>query len=88
MDAPVSGQEHTPHAYLILSLKLERGLRGRGTVSFTFELDCQTDCQFVFMQVNCNDKSYGMQRGSCLNHYVIRVRSIKACRSFKLGADV
>ena len=46
-----TGQGHAPDAYLILSLKIEKGFRGRGSVSFTFQLDCIADCQFVFMQV-------------------------------------
>lgn len=47
-----TGHGHAPDAYLILSLKIEKGFRaGRGTVSFTFQLDCDGDCQFVFMQV-------------------------------------
>lgn len=59
-----TGQGHAPDAYLILSLKIEKGFRSRGTISFSFELDCQTDCQFVFMQVRRNDghiESYGLQ---------------------------
>lgn len=47
-----SGHGHAPDAYLILSLKIDKGFRpGRSTVSFTFQLDCDGDCQFVFMQV-------------------------------------
>ncbi|XP_046636514.1 endosome/lysosome-associated apoptosis and autophagy regulator family member 2-like isoform X2 [Daphnia pulicaria] len=46
-----TGHGHAPDSYLILSLKIEKGFRaGRGTVSFTFQLDCEGDCQFVFMQ--------------------------------------
>jgi hypothetical protein len=47
-----TGHGHAPDSYLILSLKIEKGFRaGRGAVSFTFQLDCDGDCQFVFMQV-------------------------------------
>ena len=47
-----TGQGHAPDAYLILSLRVDKGFRGgRGAVSFTFQLDCEADCQFVFMQV-------------------------------------
>lgn len=47
-----TGHGHAPDSYLILSLKIDKGFRaGRGTVSFTFQLDCEGDCQFVFMQV-------------------------------------
>ena len=46
-----TGQGNAPDAYLILSLRVDKGFRGgRGAVSFTFQLDCQSDCQFVFMQ--------------------------------------
>lgn len=46
-----TGHGHAADAYLILSLKIDKGFRtGRATVSFTFQLDCDGDCQFVFMQ--------------------------------------
>ena len=45
-----TGQGHAPDAYLILSLKIEKGFRGSASISFTFQLDCKADCQFVFMQ--------------------------------------
>ncbi|XP_076341367.1 endosome/lysosome-associated apoptosis and autophagy regulator family member 2-like isoform X1 [Tachypleus tridentatus] len=51
---------HREYAYLILSLDVpgfrtkERIVNGQaieiGRVSFTFELDCEKDCEFVFMQ--------------------------------------
>ena len=52
-----TGHGHAPDSYLILSLKIEKGFRaGRGAVSFTFQLDCEGDCQFVFMQVTKSKK--------------------------------
>ncbi|GAB6028023.1 hypothetical protein CHUAL_002249 [Chamberlinius hualienensis] len=56
-----SGIGHTEDAYLVLSLNVP-GFRTQGggivngkpvevgTISFTFELVCKTDCEFVFMQ--------------------------------------
>jgi len=45
-----TSQGHATDAYLILSLKIEKGFRGAGSVSFTFQLDCKGQCQLVFMQ--------------------------------------
>ncbi|CAL4108298.1 unnamed protein product [Meganyctiphanes norvegica] len=57
-----SGRGHADDAYLVLSLKVG-GFRGRegfvsgrpmevGKISFTFELSCTSDCEFVFMDAS------------------------------------
>ncbi|XP_063598992.1 endosome/lysosome-associated apoptosis and autophagy regulator family member 2-like isoform X2 [Penaeus indicus] len=55
-----SGRGHADDAYLVLSLKVG-GFRGRemggrpmevGRISFTFELSCASDCEFVFMEAS------------------------------------
>ncbi|XP_047736368.1 endosome/lysosome-associated apoptosis and autophagy regulator family member 2 [Hyalella azteca] len=55
-----SDRGHADDAYLVLSLKVG-GFRGRGgfvngqpmevgRISFTFQLDCSSECEFVFME--------------------------------------
>lgn len=56
-----SGNHHTAGAYLLLSLNVA-GFRskggvsggrrlGVGQISFSFELDCESKCELLFMQV-------------------------------------
>ncbi|CAG2067683.1 unnamed protein product, partial [Timema podura] len=56
-----SGHHHTDGAYLLLSLNVA-GFRSKGgvmgghrlevgSITFSFQLDCKSKCEFVFMQV-------------------------------------
>ncbi|XP_066943846.1 endosome/lysosome-associated apoptosis and autophagy regulator family member 2-like isoform X1 [Macrobrachium rosenbergii] len=67
-----SGRGHSDDAYLVLSLKVG-GFRGRegfvnghpmevGRISFTFELVCVTDCEFVFMEASATKGVVVVQR--------------------------
>ena len=56
-----SGRGHADGVYLVLSLAVagfrsaggvrNGAARQVGDVSFSFEVDCKTDCEFAFMQV-------------------------------------
>ncbi|KAK3864258.1 hypothetical protein Pcinc_028364 [Petrolisthes cinctipes] len=67
-----SGRGHADDAYLVLSLKVG-GFRGRegfvsgrpmevGRISFTFELSCASDCEFVFMEASTKKGVTVLQR--------------------------
>ncbi|KAK7063026.1 hypothetical protein SK128_018005 [Halocaridina rubra] len=71
-DHVYSARGHADDAYLVLSLKVG-GFRGRegfvsgrpmevGRISFTFELDCASDCEFVFMEASIKKGVIILQR--------------------------
>ncbi|KAF4529029.1 hypothetical protein B566_EDAN017484 [Ephemera danica] len=84
-----TGHQHAPGAYLLLSLDVP-GFRSKGGVlggrrleagriSFTFELDCKSKCEFVFMQERLSD---------ALQNDVARIYAINVSNTIDGGAAI